>query len=602
MSLLFVSRKKQTRYLMEPDGDSGETLQQYTRNEESENDRYYEGDEYYGDEDQLYDGSDPLNVNLEQALGNIGNNYITDPRHVISRKIVDDAYDTNKTVIMCFSVLNFKFSLNNDERPVLINRFIESTINTNDVYIKAAYLKLSDRVLRKEICNRFFINRFYTVDVNLLEDNRYFSVQILNDKELCPVMYIPDNQDHNDMKEHFLNWFLLETEHAKKSELYDILLRFEIDPIVHEILERFRFEQEIIRLQQEQRAPAPHIRPRVIQNRKDNLKKTIYNNSQNVHDKKIQNSTVHKAQLLVKNTAVNISVREYLENYNLDVDNVIIIDQVIQRITIDTSYFGKNLSLLHLFNAVLHTKNLDKEKLEDCIAFIVDDYDSEKTENYEKTLIKFFGDIDIAIDDEFIMDKCYEGYCKKNAVDSIVDYITTQLCIEQKISEKFIDILRNKILFKKVSALNLLNAIVCYIHSVENEETKQDMNRRFFEEIVEMKGYCIVGHITRLMNVFRSFDEKYTIDIEFSEQLQSVISTFISKKLNETDDDNIVYGTYDDNYKEHYLTFFAECINSQLPEWCKEYGKDDVYSNIISVCEIITKSEWNIEDGKLIKV
>jgi hypothetical protein len=59
------------------------------------------------------------------------------------------------------------------------------------------------------------------------------------------------------------------------------------------------------------------------------------------------------------------------------------------------------------------------------------------------------------------------------------------------------------------------------IRKLKDNETKQELYQRVFEECFESIGLCCDGHISRLCNVLVGFDETFVSDVPFGEILQN---------------------------------------------------------------------------------
>lgn len=152
----------------------------------------------------------------------------------------------------------------------------------------------------------------------------------------------------------------------------------------------------------------------------------------------------------------------------------------------------------------------------------------------------------------------------------------------------------NKFIF---TTFDLFTAIIKYI---SNSKHKSELNIRLIEEFNEMKNYCISGHLTRLMNIFKGFDENYSVYINFKTQLNCIIKAFIEselKKLSEDISSKIIMGTYDSTYYTKYVNFLEELINNNLDLLHNEYGENDVNDNIINILNKLTKSsKWEFTE------
>jgi hypothetical protein len=66
-----------------------------------------------------------------------------------------------------------------------------------------------------------------------------------------------------------------------------------------------------------------------------------------------------------------------------------------------------------------------------------------------------------------------------------------------------------------------LDGLYHTIREVTDEETRNELYKRAFEECSESVGMCCDGHITRLCNVLVGFDDTFTPPVPFGEILQN---------------------------------------------------------------------------------
>jgi len=144
--------------------------------------------------------------------------------------------------------------------------------------------------------------------------------------------------------------------------------------------------------------------------------------------------------------------------------------------------------------------------------------------------------------------------------------------------------------------IDLLAALIQYIKTSKHES---DLLQRLKEEFCEMAGYCATGHIARFVNVLQGYDERFSVRINFCDQLYSVISTLLAQKIQKASE-NVILGTYDPDFKAEYLNFIAETVNSHLDTLYKDYGINDVTNNICDACEKFTHTKWHMVNNKIV--
>lgn len=114
----------------------------------------------------------------------------------------------------------------------------------------------------------------------------------------------------------------------------------------------------------------------------------------------------------------------------------------------------------------------------------------------------------------------------------------------------------------------------------EQKETGE-LKSRLIEELRDAGGMCTTGHLARLINVIQGFstEKSLAITIDDTDQHKSVIKHYISKRLSECQDLDVIDGitTGSDSYKN----FLQKVVREKILEWMKEYG-DDILGSIPS--------------------
>lgn len=107
---------------------------------------------------------------------------------------------------------------------------------------------------------------------------------------------------------------------------------------------------------------------------------------------------------------------------------------------------------------------------------------------------------------------------------------------------------------------------------LENKD-KKELEKRLIQEIIEMKGQCATGHVSRLINVFQGFTEDKNLQIQITEidQYNSVIKNYLQKCLSECQDEKIIEQALEGG--ENYICYIRLQISKKLREWVKEYGE-----------------------------
>jgi predicted house-cleaning noncanonical NTP pyrophosphatase (MazG superfamily) len=223
--------------------------------------------------------------------------------------------------------------------------------------------------------------------------------------------------------------------------------------------------------------------------------KTLYDNKQNVHTKEIEKSVLNILEILSSYPNLKIGNNEVDFNY---------IYNEIQKMLKD----GKII-------------NEDKGK---CIK----DKENYKTRFYSPINCKNC-DVYIGCIVTNIKYKCES--CKKNGEEcyvSMIDYdVCSKECEIQFNKYEKIKLSLNRIEMDRTLYLNnTLSKILVKLWSyINNNEYKDEMIKRLFEELEEMSGTCSSGFLSRLVNTISGFGN-LQLNISFEDQL---VSNFIGR-------------------------------------------------------------------------
>ena len=149
------------------------------------------------------------------------------------------------------------------------------------------------------------------------------------------------------------------------------------------------------------------------------------------------------------------------------------------------------------------------------------------------------------------------------------------------------------------SFFNLLELTYSLIKFILMSEYKDELIKRLYEEMIEMKDLCATGYLNRYINVLQGFHPEYEVKMEFESQLNASINFYLSKKILEENNDDITLGSYDEKYKDLYISFVKKHVNMYIPSLMSQYGEKDVMENIVHVLTKITNSKWFL-DGRTI--
>ena len=63
----------------------------------------------------------------------------------------------------------------------------------------------------------------------------------------------------------------------------------------------------------------------------------------------------------------------------------------------------------------------------------------------------------------------------------------------------------------------------CVYGYIQSSSHKVELENRFLEELVEMRGWCGTGHVVRMLNVFAGFDPELGLTVDFYAELKSAV-------------------------------------------------------------------------------
>jgi hypothetical protein len=106
-----------------------------------------------------------------------------------------------------------------------------------------------------------------------------------------------------------------------------------------------------------------------------------------------------------------------------------------------------------------------------------------------------------------------------------------KLLIDRKIDSKNIKLSLNRIaidrsLYHNTSLTTILTKLFFYITSHENEDTKEELLKRLWEELEDMAGTCSSGFLMRLLNTLSGFEEGLSLQISYEEQ---IVANFVGR-------------------------------------------------------------------------
>jgi hypothetical protein len=71
----------------------------------------------------------------------------------------------------------------------------------------------------------------------------------------------------------------------------------------------------------------------------------------------------------------------------------------------------------------------------------------------------------------------------------------------------------------------------CVYSYIQSSPHKTELENRFLEELVEMRGWCSTGHVVRLLNVFAGFDPELGLSVDVYAELKSSLISRLNHHL-----------------------------------------------------------------------
>lgn len=146
-------------------------------------------------------------------------------------------------------------------------------------------------------------------------------------------------------------------------------------------------------------------------------------------------------------------------------------------------------------------------------------------------------------------------------------------------------------------SFGISDVFLALMNYISKSKSKKDLIDPLNEELSAMSELCSTGYPTHFINVLRGFDSRFEVSISFAKQLYAIISYAIQSKMNKDTPEEIIMGSYDEEYKTHYVNFVTGIINDSIPTWNEDYGEDDIKANLASSLQEVTgMNGWRLSD------
>jgi hypothetical protein len=242
--------------------------------------------------------------------------------------------------------------------------------------------------------------------------------------------------------------------------------------------------------------------------RVDGTVRTVFDNAQNVHTEEVEESVAEALEFLSALPLYKIS-----------------------KIHVDFVYVNKQVEkMLKEERECLRVESEGKEFCDHCESPIDDKTESEKN--------------------KFCCNECLRFFFR----DEKIRVAMNRIFMDRALYSKFNNTL-----------VNILLKVYTYIVTREEEETRQQMYRRFLEELEEMSGTCSTGFASRLINVISGFGQ-FNIRISWEDQIVANFTGRVNAAARRITDDNSL--------------FRNERVNDVVELWLKRVENKGVRDNI----------------------
>jgi hypothetical protein len=95
----------------------------------------------------------------------------------------------------------------------------------------------------------------------------------------------------------------------------------------------------------------------------------------------------------------------------------------------------------------------------------------------------------------------------------------------------FFDVIENT----TVNGIKTCDIFASIYYYIINHEHKEEMIKRLIEEIQESRGTCASGHVTRMINSLRGFQNDFCTNLDEYESIKAIMFHKINKEINACD-------------------------------------------------------------------
>jgi hypothetical protein len=201
-------------------------------------------------------------------------------------------------------------------------------------------------------------------------------------------------------------------------------------------------------------------------------------------------------------------------------------------------------------------------------------------------------------------------YVDTSSIQNILEYLnhtyTPQYCGVSTFCEKVRTEISNMQLYKSmeeeekkrihVALMRIQNDRSCYgvqrnslydimlmvLSHIRHHKYREELQKRLFEELVEMSGKCATGYVIRLVNVLSGFDDKFFVRIPPEESMKSVLFHKLNEKMFQIQDEEeknevlyeITLPSSFPHLRRNFLKFFRDVFPNLKDEMYQKFKEE----------------------------
>lgn len=259
-------------------------------------------------------------------------------------------------------------------------------------------------------------------------------------------------------------------------------------------------------------------------------------------------------------------------------------DRDVQKVSDEMKYGDKKMKNLYSNDQNAHDEEINLESLK-AAEKLVEWYEEQRLKQ-QKIALKNKKDPPI---EEKMTDYVAEFFAGEYKSDEVSECVLTRLKIDNS-------------RFGLEKSFNILELMFYLIKYIKKSKSKDELTMRLHEEMDEMKELCASGYVNRMINALQGFDERYAVKISFESQLNAILTSKVSKHMDEMTDNEMV-GSYNPEFRGEYIKFIIKIVNRYLPSIRINYGEKDVEDNIKTVMtKICNHDNWVYQKGVISEI